>query len=236
MRGYPQKLSIVIPVYNESSRIQAGLAEIVKWYKQQPKWEFILVNDGSTDDTELQIKKFRFIKLISYSNNQGKGYALKQGVLAAKQPLILLSDIDWSTPLTELPKLWVKIKLADLVIGSRKMAGAQIAKHQPWWREWLGKQFTNLSRGWLGLSVSDVTCGFKLFKSAAAKKLFYLSKINRWSYDAEVLYLAKKLNYKIKEVPVRWQNDEKTKVNLIRDIFKSIIDLIKIRSGNYKNI
>lgn len=229
MRGYPKKLSIIIPIYNESGRIQIGLMEICKWHKLQPQWEFILVNDGSTDDTAKQIKQYKFIKLISYPVNQGKGYALKQGVLEATQPLILLSDIDWSTPLTELPKLFQKITTADLVIGSRKMAGAEVTQHQPWWRELLGKQFTNLSRTWLGLNVSDVTCGFKLFKGSLARKLFGLLKINRWSYDAEILYLAKKLNYKIKEVPVRWQNDEKTKVNLIRDIFGSLNDLWQIR-------
>ncbi|MEK7623021.1 MAG: glycosyltransferase, partial [Patescibacteria group bacterium] len=89
MRGYPQKISVVIPVYNESDRIQTGLTEISEWHKLQPQWEFILVNDGSTDDTAKQIKKYKFIKLISYPVNQGKGYALKQGVLVATQPLIL---------------------------------------------------------------------------------------------------------------------------------------------------
>lgn len=229
MRGYPKELSIIIPVYNEICRIQAGLTEIVKWHKLQPAWEFILVNDGSTDDTAKQIKKYKFIKLISYPVNQGKGYALKKGVQESTKPLILLADIDWSTPLTELPKLFEMINLTDLVIGSRKMAGSQVTKHQPWWRELLGKQFTNLSRAWLGLNITDVTCGFKLFKSAAVKKLFGLSKINRWSYDAEILFLAKKLNYKIKEVAVKWENDEKTKVNLIRDIIKSLNDLWQIR-------
>ncbi len=228
MRGYPQKISVVIPVYNESDRIQTGLTEISEWHKLQPQWEFILVNDGSTDDTAKQIKKYKFIKLISYPVNQGKGYALKQGVLVATQPLILISDIDWSTPITELPKLWAKINQANLVIGSRKMIGSRVMKHQPWWREWLGRQFTNLSRAWLGLTVSDVTCGFKLFQAPAAKKLFNLAKINRWSYDAEILYLAKKINYKIKEVAVRWKNDEKTKVNLIRDILESFNDLWQI--------
>ncbi len=229
MRGYPEKLSIIIPVYNETGRIQAGLAVIAKWHKLQPKWEFILVNDGSTDDTANQVKKYKFVKLISYPVNQGKGLALKKGVSKATQALILLADIDWSTPLTELPKLWEKINSADLVIGSRKIAGAKITKHQSWIREFLGRQFTNLTNWWLKINVSDITCGFKLLKSATAKKLFEVSKIKRWGYDAEILYLANKRGYKIKEVPVTWQNDEKTKVNLIRDILKSLEDLWKIR-------
>lgn len=234
MRGYPKKISIIIPVYNESGRIQTGLAVIAKWHREQPKWEFILVNDGSTDDTVKQIKKYNFIKLISYANNQGKGYALKQGVLAAKQPLILISDIDWSTPLTELPKLFQKITTADLVIGSRKMIGSQVIIHQLWWREWLGKQFTNLTNIWLELNISDFTCGFKLLKLETAKKLFGLVKINHWGYDAELLYLAKKLNFKVAEVPILWKNDEQTKVSLVKDVFSSLIDLWKIKFNQYE--
>lgn len=225
----PKKLSVIIPVFNEALRIKTGLAEITKWHRQQPDWEFILINDGSTDDTAEQIKKFKFIKLISYPNNQGKGFALKQGVAQATKPLVLLSDIDFSTPLTELPKLIVKITKSDLVIGSRKMTGANIIQHQPLFREFLGRQFTNLSCFWLNLKVSDITCGFKLFKNPIAKKLFKSSKINRWGYDAEILFLAKKLNYKIIEVPVLWKNDAKTKVNLLLDIIRSLGDLVLIR-------
>ncbi|MBU1322576.1 glycosyltransferase, partial [Patescibacteria group bacterium] len=116
----PKKLSIIIPVFNEAERIKAGLKIIQDWHKKYPGWEFILVNDGSTDKTGEIINKLKFIKLINYQNNQGKGYALKQGVLKANQPLTLLCDIDFSTPLTELPKLAIAIKEADLAIGSRK--------------------------------------------------------------------------------------------------------------------
>lgn len=226
----PKKLSIIIPVFNEAERIKAGLKIIQDWHKKYPGWEFILVNDGSTDNTGEIIKKLKFIKLINYQNNQGKGYALKQGVLKANQPLTLLCDIDFSTPLTELPKLAIAIKEADLAIGSRKTLGAKIIKHQPWWREWLGKQFTNLSKLWLGLKVSDVTCGFKLIKTPAAKKLFKQQKIKRWSYDAEILFLAKKMKLRVVDVPVVWENDEQTKVSIFKDIWQSIIDLIRIRT------
>jgi len=227
--GYPQKISIIIPVFNESNRINQGLKIINQWRQKFPHWEFILINDGSTDDTAIRIKKYKFIKLISYNKNKGKGFALKQGVMKATQPLILLTDIDWSTPLSELPKLFKQTADFEVVIGSRKIAGAQIQKHQPWWREWLGRQFTNLSRLWLGLNISDFTCGFKLLKTEPAKKLFSLSKINRWGYDAEILYLAKKLHYRVTEAPVVWRNDNKTKVNLFKDIFRSLTDLFLIR-------
>ena len=229
----PKKLSIIIPVFNEAERIKAGLKIIQDWHKKYPGWEFILVNDGSSDDTEKIIKKFSFVKLVSYAKNQGKGYALKQGVAQATKPLVLLSDIDFSTPLTELPKLAIAIKEADLAIGSRKTLGAKIIKHQPWWREWLGKQFTNLSKLWLGLKVSDVTCGFKLIKTPAAKKLFKQQKIKRWSYDAEILFLAKKMKLRVVDVPVVWENDEQTKVSVVKDIQRSLIDLFIIRWQKY---
>jgi hypothetical protein len=150
-------------------------------------------------------------------------------VAAAAKTLTLIADVDWSTPLSQVDKLYAALKSNDLVIGSRKVANAKIIAHQPWLREWLGRQFTNLTNFWLGTNVSDVTCGFKLFKSPVAKKLFSLSKIKRWGYDAEILYLAKKLKLKIAEVPVVWKNDQRTKVSLFKDILRSLIDLILIR-------
>ena len=216
------KLSVIIPVYNEAKRLPAALAIC----RQHPDWEIIFVDDGSTDTTTPIIRKAGFT-LITYPRNQGKGYALKKGVAAAAGTSILITDVDFSTPLTELPKL-LKVK-ADIVIGSRKTQGAKITRHQSLIREFLGKQFTNLTNMWLGTKVSDVTCGFKLFKAPVAKKLFALSKIKRWGYDAEILFLAKKHGFTVAEVPVTWRNDEQTKVSILQDIFLSLADLIMIR-------
>lgn len=235
MRGvYPEKISVIIPVYNEENRLKKALKIIFWFHRQQPNWEFIVVNDGSGDNTEKIIKNYKFIKLISYVQNQGKGYALKQGVKQATKPLVLLCDVDFSTPLTELAKLYQPmLKGVDIVIGSRKVKGAKITKHQSIWREWLGRQFTNLTNWWLKTKVSDATCGFKLMKTSVAKKLFKLQQIKRWSYDAEILYLAKKLNFSVKEIPIIWKNDAKTKVNLFKDIIRSIVDLIRIKLTDY---
>lgn len=233
MSGNQRKISIIIPVFNESARIDQGLIVIANWHGKFPEWEFILINDGSSDDTKKKIQKYKFIKLISYSENQGKGFALKQGVAGATKPFILLSDIDFSTPLTELPKLLKKINKDNFVIGSRKTDGAKILKHQSFWREWLGKQFTNLAKVFLGLKVSDVTCGFKLMSNKVGKKLFRLSSIKRWGYDAEILFIAKLNKIKVVEVPVVWKNDELTKVNILRDIFQSIKELGLIRINQW---
>lgn len=224
---FPKKLSIVIPAYNEVKRLPQALAICKKWQQRNPGWEFIFVNDGSTDGTAGRLTDF---KLISYRQNQGKGFALKQGVAKATKPFVLICDIDFSTPLSELKLLYPFVSgSADLAIGSRKVSGANILKHQAPIREWLGRQFTNLSKLWLNLSVTDVTCGFKLFTAPAAKKLFAASRISRWGYDAEILFLAKKYGYKIADVPVTWTNDERTKVNVAQDILNSLWDLFLIR-------
>jgi len=228
--SYPEKLSVVIPVFNEEDRVGKALKICQKFAKKYPGWEFILVNDGSTDKTAEIIKKNSSFKLISYAENRGKGYALKRGIAKANKPLVLICDVDFSTPLSEVNLLYPFIrKGAEVVIGSRKVQGAKVLIHQPFWREWLGQQFTNLSRLWLGLKVSDVTCGFKLFTRKAAKKLFKLQRIKRWGYDAEILYLAKKLNYRMVDVAVSWKNDERTKVSVGRDILRSLYDLWLIR-------
>lgn len=215
-------LSVVIPVYNEAGRLPQALAIA----KQHPDWEFIFVNDGSADATAALIKQAGFLP-VNFSQNRGKGFAVREGVKLATRPLVLITDVDFSTPVSELTKFLRPA--ADIVIGSRKTGGSQITRHQPKLREWLGRQFTNLTNLWLRLKVSDVTCGFKLFKTPVAKKLFSKSKINRWGYDAEILYLANKLKFSVAEVPVIWKNDERTKVSLLPDIFRSLWDLILIR-------
>jgi len=234
INNFPRELSVVIPVYNEEKRWEKGLRICLKFYKEHKNWEFIFINDGSTDKTEKIIKNsiknlFR-MKLVSYEKNQGKGFALKQGVEKASKSFILITDIDFSVSMEELKFFYPLIKKgADIVIGSRKVKKAKIIKHQKFLREWLGTRFTNLSNLWLGLNISDFTCGFKLFKKNAGKKLFELSKIKRWGYDAEIIYLAFKKGYKVKEMPVIWKNDEKTKVSLIKDVFRSLLDLLLIR-------
>ena len=230
----PAELSVVIPVFNESLRFNKGFDICWKFLKKNPNWEYIFVDDGSTDNTRKMIKRAiknrQQMKLVSYDKNQGKGYALKQGVNKAKKDLILICDIDFSTPLSQLKLLYPFIlKETEVVIGSRKAQGARILKHQSIIREWLGRQFTSMSKIWLGLDVSDVTCGFKLFTKKAGKKLFSESKIKGWGYDAEILFLAKRQGFQVVDVPVTWKNDVQTKVSMASDIVKSLQDLWLIR-------
>jgi len=231
---FPKSLSIIIPLYNEVERFPQNFKICQKYYREYPNWEFIFINDGSIDQTknlvQQAIKEYPRMKLVSYSKNQGKGYALKQGVSVAKKPFVLITDIDFSTPLSELKLFYPFIQAgADIIIGTRKVRGANITKRQPPLREWLGKRFTDLTNLWLNLNISDYTCGFKFFKTSVAKKLFSQLKINRWGFDAEILFLANKFKYRIVEIPIKWKDDQRTRVNLARDIILTLIDLWKIR-------
>jgi len=230
----PKSLSVIVPLYNETQRFPKNFKICQKYYRKYPNWEFIFINDGSTDQTKKlvkqAIKEYPRMKLISYSKNQGKGYALKQGFKQAGKKFSLFTDIDFSTPLSELKLFYPFIQAgADIIIGTRKVRGANITKRQPPIREWLGKRFTDLTNLWLNLNISDYTCGFKLFKTSVAKKLFSKLKINRWGFDAEILFLANQSQYRIVEIPIKWKDDKRTRVNLARDIILTLIDLWKIR-------
>lgn len=234
-------LSIIVPVYNEEVRLE-NLEKIVDYLKQlgqQEKitTELILVDDGSTDKTKKiinQHQKKQRLTLISYRTNQGKGYAIAQGMLAAKGKWRLFMDIDLSVPLKAIDELLALIKnnkKLDIVIATRHTEQAGIVANQQLLRKSLGVAFFELTRWWLGLKVSDITCGFKCFSAAAAQHIFSELTINRWSFDAEILALAQKHRYQIAELPVYWTNDERSKVRFPGDLIKSLIDLIKIKKN-----
>lgn len=235
-------LSVIIPLYNEEKRL-INLLEIYNYLNNQKfSWEIILINDGSKDKTKkialnlIKNNYFKNIILISYKENHGKGFAVKTGMLKASGEYRLFTDIDLSTPIEEIEKILVFVKKFDIVIGSRKRKGAKVIKHQPKIRERLGKEFTMLSQKLLGLKVTDFTCGFKCFSADSADKIFLIQRIERWGFDAEILFLAQKLNISIKEIAIVWKNDGETKVRLPIDIFISLVDLFKIRYFAFRNL
>jgi glycosyltransferase involved in cell wall biosynthesis len=235
----PPFLSIIIPVYNEEKRIR-NLDQVLAFFDQFSfSWEVVVVNDGSRDSTLDQLQNWSMreeIKIVSYGRNRGKGYAIKQGMLAAKGEHRLFMDIDLSTPLEEFHLFFPLLGKYDVIIGTRKGQVGQIIEHQPWLREKLGKGFTWLSRFMLNVQVSDFTCGFKCFNQRAANIIFPRLTIERWGFDAEILYLTKKFGLTVKEVGVRWRNDPHTKVNLKRDVWRSFVDLIQIRYNDLRKI
>lgn len=231
-------LSIIIPLYNEETRLR-NLSKIYRYLdRSNLNYEILLINDGSIDNTLKKLKalakKFKF-KLISYEKNKGKGFAVKTGMLVAKGNYRLFTDIDLSTPIIELTKFLPYLRKHDVIIGSRKMWGATLKKRQSFVRENLGKGFTLLSQLTLHLDISDFTCGFKCFSKKAAKKIFPLQRIEKWGFDSEVLFMAKKLGLSIKEIPVVWTNDPKTRVKFPQDILGSLSDLCRIRYHYFMN-
>jgi dolichyl-phosphate beta-glucosyltransferase len=232
-------LSVVIPVYNETKRIN-GLVEICHYFKKQKySTEILVVNDGSTDNTLSKLKKLQkknSFEIINYSKNRGKGYAIKTGLQKASGEHVLFTDIDLSTPLDQFEKFRPFLKKHDLVIGTRKTGSALLVKHQPKLRENLGKIFTFLSQQVLGVHVSDFTCGFKCFSGTAAKEISGLMKIDRWGFDSEILFLTKKKGYSVKEVPVKWENDPHTKVKFPDDIISSLKELYLIRKNDFQKL
>lgn len=232
-------ISFVIPVYNEEARIKKTFDALksVKLPSGLKLSEVIFVNDGSTDKTKSIISNFKSkmkkklnVTLVSYEQNQGKGYAIKQGMLKSNSDYTLFFDADMSTPLVEIKKMMPFMeKNIDVIIGTRKNGHSTVIRHQPLYRELMGKVFTRLTQFALNTKVTDFTCGFKVFSKKATLEIFSKSIIAGWGYDAEIVFLAEKLNFSVQEVAVTWTNDERTKVKLYAAILKTLMELGQIR-------
>jgi dolichyl-phosphate beta-glucosyltransferase len=228
-------LSIVIPAYNEEKRIGGTLRQIVKHVtKKRYIYEIIVVDDGSTDATVNVVKKIanNKIKIIKNGANRGKGYSVKRGISCAKYPLVLFSDSDLATPIVELDKFMEFIKKYDVVIASRNLKGSNIKVKQPVYRRAMGKTFPLLVNLIALSGFKDTQCGFKLFRTDKARKIVSLQTFDRFSFDVEILFIAKKLGYKIKEVPVAWIDKEGSTVSPIKDSVRMLVDLFKIRRND----
>ena len=227
-------LSIVIPAFNEAGRIGPPLRQIGRYlHSLDVSSEIIVVDDGSRDGTGDVVRAIGTdlevpLKVISSSPNRGKGHAVRVGMQEATGRAVLMTDADLSTPIEELHRLLQCLADGfDVVIGSRKMAGAVIEERQPWLRESMGRVFTLLINVLL-VRVSDVTCGFKLFSRNAALEIFSRMRIDDWSFDAEALYIAKRLGLQVQEVPVRWHDVAGTKVNRGLDALRSLKGIVRI--------
>jgi dolichyl-phosphate beta-glucosyltransferase len=232
-------ISLIIPAFNEEKRIGQSLNRILSCLQGQPySFEVIVVDDGSQDRTAEVVRSCCqadvTIRIEQQPRNLGKGEAIRRGMLLGSGKYLFFSDADLSVPIETLPNLLSSLeKDADVAVGSRRTAGAVIEVHQPLYRELMGKVFTRLSNWILALHVSDFTCGFKGFRREAARELFSRQRLGDWSFDAEILYLAKVRGYRIQEIPVAWRNDTATKVRLGRDVVLSFLGLLKIRLNHW---
>lgn len=231
-------LSVIIPAYDEERRIGASLVAVMEYLATLPGTaEIVVVDDGSRDDTVAAVEAVAAtappraqVRLLKNGINRGKGYSLKHGVILARGEVLLLSDADFSTPIDELPRLLEPVRsgACGIAIGSRALPGSRIEVRQPAWRELMGKAFNRLVRALTGLTFRDTQCGFKVMRRAEVLPLFRAARIERFAYDVEILYLARKAGVIVLEVPVTWRNAAGSKVNAVWDSLDMLKDIVRV--------
>jgi dolichyl-phosphate beta-glucosyltransferase len=232
-------LSIVVPAYNEARRLPITLPRMIEYARRRDEpVEIIVVDDGSTDATADAAGSAEhgrgLVTVLRSDRNQGKGAAVRRGVLAARFGHVLFTDVDLSTPIDESSKLRAALaRGADVAIGSRRLAASDIQVQQPWLRDLAGRTFSGLVSLLLLPDIRDSQCGFKAFRRSAAQELFGRQRLDGFGFDAEVLWLARRLEYRIAEVPIIWRDDRGSNVRLIRDSGGMLLDLGRIRLNGW---
>jgi dolichyl-phosphate beta-glucosyltransferase len=237
-----EKLTIVIPAFNEAKKIEATVNEVTEYLSGKGySYELIIVDDGSEDDTLDIIKRYKSInsngniKILENVSNKGKGYAVRNGIMQATGDYILFMDADNSTRIFEIERVLPSFKEGfDIVIGSRRLKNVpgNIVISQPSYRHVLGEIYIYISRLFFKISVRDYNCGFKIFKNNVAKKIFSKQMMDDWSFDLETLFLVEKNCFKIKEVPVNWKHYKGSKVRPVLDGIKSFISILMIKAND----
>ena len=236
-------LSIVIPAYHEEKRIGRSLDEVLRFLLSKSyRAEVIVVDDGSADGTDRVVNEWipRYreageeLRLLTNTPNRGKGFSVKRGLTEARGDIVLFSDADFSSPVTETPKLIDPILegKADVTFGSRALNRKLIGKHQPLFRDFGGRVFNLFMRTITGLPFKDTQCGFKAFRREPALPVFELQSIERFGFDPEVLYIARKQGLRLLEVPVVWNDAEGSTVRYASDSLNMFLDLVRIRMND----
>ncbi len=229
-------LSVVVPCFNEQSRLPGSLATALAYLEASGlTFELILVDDGSRDATPGLIRDAErahsAVRSVLLPENRGKGRALAEGVALTSGDLVLVSDADFSAPIDELPRLEAAIaRGAAVAIGSRAKRGSR-ELDQPLYRRAMGKGFNLLVQALLLPGLWDTQCGFKLFRGQVARELFGRLHTDGFAFDVEVLYLARRSGWEVSEVPVRWINSETTRVRALQDSKEMLLDVLRIRFG-----
>jgi dolichyl-phosphate beta-glucosyltransferase len=232
------ELSIVIPAYNEEARLPRALRLIRDYLAGREigaeETEIIVVDDGSTDGTAQIVQEWSrqlfSLRLVSNGQNRGKGYSVRHGILEARGRIVLFTDADLSAPIEEADKLFAALEAGnDVAIGSRALDRSLISTHQSRLREIAGIIFNTFVRLFTGLPFHDTQCGFKAFLREPSRIVFQQQRIERFGFDPEILFLAKRHGLRAVEIPVRWAHDSATKVHVVRDSLLMFRDLVAIR-------
>ncbi|MGI4743605.1 MAG: dolichyl-phosphate beta-glucosyltransferase [Janthinobacterium lividum] len=230
-------LTLLIPAYNEAARLGTTLEQVLAYLHAQPyPSELLVVDDGSTDETVAVAEAYFAThtgrvatRVLSYLPNRGKGYAVRQGLLAARGTVAIFSDADLSTPIEEMPALLAPILAGDydIVFGSRALDSRLIGQHQPWLREASGRFFNRMVRLATGLPYADTQCGFKAFRLDVCRPLLQSARLDRFGFDVELLFLAYQAGLRLHEQPVRWNNAADSKVGILGGLhgFRELWDL-----------
>jgi glycosyltransferase involved in cell wall biosynthesis len=237
--------SIILPAFNESERLGASLEKVLAYVAEQG-WdaEVIVVNDGSRDNTAEIAGQFAArnpaVRVLENPGNRGKGYSVRHGVLESRGDYILFSDSDLSSPIREASKLFAKLREgADVAFGSRWLETNLQTERQSILRQIVGRLYNILLRVTLGLNYKDTQCGLKAFTREAAEVVFTRQTIERWGFDPELLFIARKFKLRMVEVPVEWAHDDRSKINPLVDGVKMGIEMLRIRwagiTGVYKS-
>lgn len=238
-----QEISVIVPCYKESSVIEETIVTIFSYLQQNfEHFEIIVVTDGSPDDTARKVQALGKkrpdipLVLISFKKNQGKGAAVKEGVLASRYELVLFIDADLTIPIEGLDKFLPATETSDIAIASRLVSGSVFEEKTPWYRTVLARCFHLLQILLLGnFEYSDTQCGFKLFRKKVSRELFERIRIKRFAFDAELLFLAKKLNFSVAVLPVTIRKDiRNTNVHVIHDPLNMLFALLKIRFNYWR--
>lgn len=235
-------ISVVVPAYNEENRLESTLQSILDYLSRRDRrFEIIVVDDGSTDRTPQVAEACAGwpeargrIRFIREPVNRGKGFGVRSGMLAARGQLALMTDADLSTPIEEYQKLERELEQSacDLAFGSRDIAGSRIEIRQPLMREILGKAFNQFVRLFVGIPYRDTQCGFKLFRMSTCRGIFERQRLDGFAFDVELLFIARKWNLKMREVPITWSHCEGSKVGFVEHAPSIVIDLVRLQLNN----